>query len=141
MAIAQGKDSKIVVVSTTVAKLNSLSISFSNNSEETRYFQEDGSSFTKTGESCTIACSGHLVGGAGDTGQNLIVTAAFSDAATISGIKFYEEDTGYWWEADTSSNADSTFMVDNLEIGSEAGSFVTFSANFNCSGDVKRVNS
>ena len=141
MAIAQGKDSKITVVSTTVAKLNSMSISFNNNSEETKYFQEDGSSYTKTGESCTIAVSGHLVGGVGDTGQNLIVTSAFSDTATLSGVKFYEEDTGYWWEADTASNTESIFIVDNLEIGSEAGSFVTFAANFNCSGDVKRVNS
>ncbi len=138
--IAQGKDSKITVVSTVVAKLNSMNISFSNNSEETKYFQEDGSSFTKTGETCTVSVAGHLVGAAGDTGQNLIVTAAMSAAATISGIKFYEEDTGYWWEADTTSNTSSIFMVDNLAIGSEAGSFVTFSADFNCSGDVKRVN-
>ena len=141
MAIAQGIDSKVVVASTTVAKLNSLSISFGNNSEETKYFQEEGSSFTKTGESCTITCGGHLVGTAGDTGQNSIITAGMSDTATLSGIKFYEEDTGYWWEADTSVNSDSTFMVDNLSIGSEAGSFVTFSADFKCSGDVKRVNS
>lgn len=140
MAIAQGIDSKVVVDSTVVAKLNSMTISFSNNSEETKYFQEDGSTFTKTGETCTVSCAGHLVGVTGDTGQNLIITAGMSADATISGVQFYEEDTGYWWEADISTNTESIFMVDALAIGSEAGSFVTFSADFNCSGDVKRIN-
>lgn len=140
MAIAQGKDSKIMIDAVTVAKLNSMNISFSNNSEETRYFQEDGSSFTKMGETCTINCAGHLVAGSGDAGQNAIVEAATSATAELSGCKFYEEDSGYWWEADTSTNSSSVFMVDNLAIGSEAGSFITFSADFNCSGDVKRTN-
>ncbi len=130
MTIAKGIDSKIVIGATVVAKINSMDVSHSNNSEETKYFQEDGSTFSKTGESLTISVAGHLVSGAGDTGQNAIITAAMTGTAALSGAKFYEDDTGYWYEADTSVNADSTFMVDAFNVGSEAGSFVSFSADF-----------
>jgi hypothetical protein len=140
MALAKGIDSKITIGSTTVAKLNNMTVSHANNSEETKFFQEEGSTFTKTGESLVISCSGNLVGGAtGDTGQNLLITAASTATAALSGIKFYEDDSGYWYEADTSSNSASTFMIDSFSIGSQAGSFVTFSADFKCSGDYKRT--
>lgn len=139
--LAKGVDSKITIDSTVVGKIETMSVSFSNNSEELKFFQEDGSTFTKTGETVTISATGKLVSTAGDTGQNAIITAAMTSDATLSGVKFYEEDSGYWWEADTSENADSVFMVDSISIGSTAGSFTEFSAEFKCSGDAKRVNS
>ena len=140
MSIARGIDSKIVVGTTVVAKLNSMDISHSNNSVETKYFQEEGSTFSKTGETLTISCKGNLIAGGADAGQNTIITAAASGTGVIPDIKFYEEGSGYWYEADTSSNPDSVFIVDGFSIGSEAGSFISFAANFKCSGDYKRVN-
>jgi len=139
MTVAKGKDSKIMIGAATVAKINSMDVKHSNNSEESKYFQEDGSTFTKTGESLSINCSGHLV--TDDTGQNAIIAAASTETAALSGCKFYETDSGYWYEADKTSNSASTFMVDAFSIGSKAGSFIEFSAEFKCSGDYKRTKS
>lgn len=132
MAQIKGENSKIVVGANTMAYVRSMSVNFSNETVGRKYFQDNATTYLKTGENCTISVNGDY--DSSDTAQAAMLTAMFTEGATISGIKFYEDDSNYW-AADTGY----TFIVSSFNPSFDATDIVSFTAEFQCSGDVIRT--
>jgi hypothetical protein len=127
-----GEDSKVMVGSTVVGYMNSLNINFTNNTVSRKYFQDESTSYIKTGEDCTISISGDWV--PSDAGQSLLLVDMFADNATVaSGLKIYEDSTHYW------STVSGTILIDSVSISSASDGIITANVGFKVNGTISRT--
>lgn len=135
MGVRVGKNAKIAVGDTKVARMTSFSLTVNNNDEDITEFGNDWEHHYKTINNWTATAEGYL--DLDDTEQDSMESKALS-GGTYTDIRFYVDASNYY-VPDTDTDDEAMCSLESWNPTADATGIVSFSATFKGSGPVKRT--
>jgi len=135
MAAKLGKNARVKIGSTDVARLTSMSISINNGNADITEFGDSWDSHKVTINNWSGSFDGYF--DLSDTSQNTLHSKALS-GGTIANVRFYEDATNYF-APDTATDADAMASIESYTWNADYSGIVTFSMGVKGSGPIKRT--
>ena len=136
MAVKLGKNAKLVLDSTTIARINNYSVSITGNSVDITELGDDYSSSAIVTNSWSASIEGYSDLD-GTTEQGTMHTRLLS-GGQLDGLKFYLNQVNYY-EADISADAEATIYVENYQATVDKAQTVNFTMTLVGSGPVRYI--
>jgi predicted secreted protein len=134
MSVKLGRNSRIKLGTTTIARMTSFELSINNEMIDITSFGDGWAKFARGMQSWTASVDGHL--DLDDASQSTLIDAA-EDGTILQNLRFYIDGTTYF-TVDIIEDSEAGCFVESWTPTSDNNSTVTFTMSVTGSGPLKR---